>query len=415
MNKSIASPGVRPKQRMFQRGFTIIEALVALLIMTFGLLAASGMQMTLSSNADVSKQRTEAMRLAQEKMEYLRSYSQLTTATGVVSWAGLASGTDSNTTNATYSRTWSLGGSSSDTHRVVSVAVSWTDRSGESQSITLNSVISKTDPSDTGFLAFPLPENTTLKRVKDRSLDIPLPAIALTGDNAGKSAYNVGSNLAVIFDNYNGNVVKTCPFQVTTSTSSLSSCSTKTAVILAGYVKYRTCSNSNCNSYTDIATTGVDTTSITGNSESITCSYGDATNTSTGATIAGYKYYLCVIPLVDINSSWSGTLRVKGIATTSNYINCRYQYTSSSLSSNEKNVQPYSSVNSSLDNQNYYIATSTTTSNGNTTATCPTIAQSDPSLSTAQATAQAAASSFVLHQNCRSTNTTANKTANCPS
>lgn len=401
-----------------QRGFTIIEALIALLIMTFGLLAASGMQMTLSSNADVSKQRTEAMRLANEKVEYLRSFSQISTATSVVSWDGLSGGTDQTTTNASYSRTWSIGGSTSDAQRALSVAVSWTDRSGETQTVTLNSVISRTEPSDTGFLGFPLPENTTLKRVKDRSLDIPVPAIALTGDNAGKSAYVVGSNLSVIFDNYNGNVVKSCGFTITSTTADLTSCSTLTAVILAGYVKYRTCNNSSCNSYTDATTTGVNTSEITGNSSSITCSYGDATNNSTGATLAGYKYYLCVIPLADVNSSWSGTLKIAGIPKTSNNVSCRYEYSDTTLTSNQRNVQPYSTVSESLDNQNYYVGTSTTTNSSGpnkTVATCPTISQSDASLSNSQATAQSGVVSLTLHQNCRSTLSASELSTNCPS
>ena len=51
------------------RGVSLIEALVALAVMAFGLLGVVGMQSTLRVNADVSRQRAEAVRMAQEKME----------------------------------------------------------------------------------------------------------------------------------------------------------------------------------------------------------------------------------------------------------------------------------------------------------------------------------------------------------
>src|SRR5437899_474369 len=106
-----------------ERGFTLLEALIALLVMAFGMLALVGMQSMLSRNADAAKQRTEAMRLVQEKMECLRSFSQITTATAtttncdgalkVLAWNDLATtASDSSNpitstySNTSYSRSW---------------------------------------------------------------------------------------------------------------------------------------------------------------------------------------------------------------------------------------------------------------------------------------------------------------------
>ena len=70
------------------------------------------------------------------------------------------------------------------------------------------------------------------------------------------------------------------------------------------------------------------------------------------------------------------------------YTVCRFQYpTAPGLSANARNVQPYSNVNESIDNQNYVL---------NTAASCPTV--------------NGLAS--VTHQICRNSN--ASRTTDCP-
>ena len=95
----------RPSQ---QAGFTLLEALIALLVMSFGMMALAGMQLSLSRSGDVAKQRTEAVRLAQQQMEVLRSYAS------VAAWAALVGGWDTATTNTLYTRTWAIGGAITD-------------------------------------------------------------------------------------------------------------------------------------------------------------------------------------------------------------------------------------------------------------------------------------------------------------
>ena len=72
----------RPGLSRPSRGVSLIEALVALAVMSIGLLGVAGMQATLRSTADLSKQRSEAVRLAQEKLEDLRSFGTLVAHTG---------------------------------------------------------------------------------------------------------------------------------------------------------------------------------------------------------------------------------------------------------------------------------------------------------------------------------------------
>lgn len=198
-----------------QSGFTIIEALISLIIMGFGILSLSGMQLDLSRNADDAKQRTEAVRLAQEKIEYYRSYTgiaatligQGTVSGSALNWDALVNGSDTITTNAVYARSWTFGGANTDPMRNLTVGVVWTDRAGQTQTVTLSTVISKTDAADSGFLGFPLPENTNLKRPKNRNLNIPIPAIDIGN---GRSAVAFGGDKYVLFSNISGDVVQIC-------------------------------------------------------------------------------------------------------------------------------------------------------------------------------------------------------------
>src|SRR5262245_28401464 len=126
------------RNRRAARGFSLLEALVALIVMGFGMLALTSLQLSLSRNADVAKQRTEALRLAQDRMEALRSFTGL--SSGTVNWSGLVDGTETISsytvgtstvnTNTSYTIRWTLGGSSSDQMRAATVAVGWTDRAG---------------------------------------------------------------------------------------------------------------------------------------------------------------------------------------------------------------------------------------------------------------------------------------------
>lgn len=122
------------------------------------------------------------------------------------------------------------------------------------------------------------------------------------------------------------------------------------------------------------------------NNDDIVCKFGNAVNQTTNAAINGYKFYICIIPISDATSppnTWSGTLRVGGLPTNSNYYVCRFQYNNTDLDNNSRNIQPYSGVEKSLDGQNFYIMT------GANNAGC------------GEPTDPGNAITSVLHQNCR--------------
>jgi len=365
---------LRTKAR--QRGFTLIEALVALLIMAFSMLGLAGMQMAMSRNADLARQRSEATRLAQEKIEELRAFNSIETGADKVAWDSLASAPDEIATgsNVTFTRQVTMGGSSADAQRTIQVAVSWVDRAGETKNVTLNSYIAKTDPALSGALGFPLPGNGNIKRPKNRNLNIPISAKDL---GHGFSAVPLGL-FQIVFNNDSGYVVRKCSNAVT-SYEQLDTCDLFPAYIIAGYI-----SGSNS------AVTGLNFSGLTGTAShgAADCSFGTAVNQNTQANIAGYKYYLCVMQVAAAGDAWAGKVLLTGMASGSNYLVCRFQYAATNgLTDNQRNVQAYTNVRESLDQQNYYLTTS---------GSCPTVS----GLATTE------------HQRCTSSN--ANRATDCP-
>jgi hypothetical protein len=180
-------------------------------------------------------------------------------------------------------------------------------------------------------------------------------------------------------------------------------CTDVAGYIVAGYVGR--------NSSSLAWPTGVNTSGIsadTGSSATTLCLYGDATDQGTGAVITannGYKSYLCAIYRSPASPTfaWSGRMKLGGVSTTGSNIVCRYQYTQSSITSNEQNAQPYLNVNTSLDEQNYLMATSNSNSASSlvgSTTVCPA------------AMTVSGVSVGVVHQDCRLNNTA--RATECP-
>jgi type IV pilus modification protein PilV len=197
-----------------ERGFTLIEALVALLVLSFGLLAIASFQVTLARSADLAKQRSEATRLAQQKMESLRAYGQVGSDTSTPHKVNYTDDVVSSTapevtvSNATFNRTWTVTSNAAGTEKWINVQVAWTDRTGQPQSVQLFSVISKFDPRDIGTLATG-PGVPKVRRPKNRNINIPYPAVTLSGGTQSAFIPPPG-NIAYVFNNETGNIVQSC-------------------------------------------------------------------------------------------------------------------------------------------------------------------------------------------------------------
>ena len=81
--------------RSSQRGTTLLEGMVAFLVLSLGMLSVVRVQTQLRLNSDVARQRSEAVRLAQEDLEKMRAFSSIAIRAGANAYAGLATGASS--------------------------------------------------------------------------------------------------------------------------------------------------------------------------------------------------------------------------------------------------------------------------------------------------------------------------------
>ena len=154
-----------------QTGFSMIESLIALVIMSFGLIALVTFQVNLVGYGGLVKAKSVAVVMAQEKIEELRNmiietdYSGIAdTDTGVTACSELGYEAEAPVVrvNTSFVRCFKVTTTTEDlsdldnvvnAHKTISAIVSWTDRANTPQSIQLNSVIAWSDPHDSAYLA----------------------------------------------------------------------------------------------------------------------------------------------------------------------------------------------------------------------------------------------------------------------
>jgi type IV pilus assembly protein PilV len=118
------------------KGFSLVEVMIALLILAIALLALAGLMVTTTRNSSFGGHMTEASTFAQDRLEQLR----------VSPWAGVASGNDTiqGSTGITYTRTWTVTPNTNGDQRWVSITLTWTDPTKNSNhSMRLLSVIAQ--------------------------------------------------------------------------------------------------------------------------------------------------------------------------------------------------------------------------------------------------------------------------------
>jgi type IV pilus modification protein PilV len=177
---------MRKTRQRRNQGFTLMEILIALLIISIGLAALANLQGKLTRYSAVAKQRTLAMNLAEQQIETMQSFYTMggtgadacsTEQTGFDDLTDCTAGSTVNVGDLQFTLTWSVenytqgadGTTSayvaSGTHsrpdlKKVAVTVSWTDGQGAAQHAELTDVIDDTSIFNTGRVLARVDSNT---------------------------------------------------------------------------------------------------------------------------------------------------------------------------------------------------------------------------------------------------------------
>ena len=305
--------------RLRQRGVSLVEALVAMGVMAFGMLAVVGLQVTLRTNGDVSKQRAEAVRIAQQSIEDWRAFVAIEATPGVVDYEDLVSDGPTNVAgiNATYARTrtFTVWPGGSPPMKTLAVAITWDDRNGQPQTVQLNSVIAGIAPDLAGSLA--VPANGVAGRSRQgRNKTIPTLAKDLGNGTSAIKPPGAPDTVAWRFDNVTG-LITICSVDpaVAATTADLTAgnlvCGAQNALGVSGFVSYA------LTAVQPVEADARNPTSAPINSlvASITRTDGGLAATCYSQPILlprPYTRYNCAVPItvtvLDPNPSWSGAI-----------------------------------------------------------------------------------------------------------
>jgi Tfp pilus assembly protein PilV len=232
-----------------QRGGALLEALIAVLVMSLGVLSVTRLQTQLRLGADLARQRSEAVRFAQEEIESLRSFGSANATADTSSYDAIADDShlaDAGTGQAASTRyriVRTIDAVTIDGAKSATITAAWTDRTGVEQQATLHSVIARVDPAYTGALALVTHGGGRPGGALGRSVRIPVFAKDL-GD--GKSALKPvsGGRIAFVFSNTTGQLIGLCTGVASTLTTrdlapkDLDDCDTHVGYLLSGAIRY---------------------------------------------------------------------------------------------------------------------------------------------------------------------------------
>jgi len=125
-----------------EHGVTMIELLIAIALLSIGLLALFTLQSTAIQGNRDSKEATTAVFLAEKKIEELKNIPFINLTLGTTTDSSNPM-TGSGTPGGIYNRSWSVQSySGSANMKQITVTVSWT-QSGQNHSMVLDTLVSK--------------------------------------------------------------------------------------------------------------------------------------------------------------------------------------------------------------------------------------------------------------------------------
>lgn len=359
-----------------QLGIGLLEALIALLVLSLGMLAVSRLQNHLRLGSDTARQRAEAVRIGQEDIEALRAFPVLAASGAARSYAGITSATfnaDASTGHATptrYTVSRQIDAANALAAKTAALTVSWTDQAGGAQKIVLNSVIAAHDPAYAGALGI-APVGGHARGAASRSSRVPLNARDL-GNGSSVFKPTAISTIAFVLDNTSGRVTARCsgidPLTATRDIglAQLTNCTGISAHLLSGSVRFSQASPPDAARGNDNPLAFSVALGITGGSyASVPECSAEPIQTASGDRYVAY--HCVVLPLP--NGRWSGRSTIAPIGWTignaaADRKVCRYSADldgSGAIDRNEEHPTAYSGVDHTLANQNFLVIKSSET------------------------------------------------------
>ena len=352
-------------------GIALIEALVALAVMAFGMLAVAGVQVTLRQNADIAKQRSEAVRLAQEEIERWRAFTSITGAAGTITYGNLLQdlpGTAKAGSNAQFTVARRVDAPADLAYKMLRVDVSWVDRNGQDQNVRLSTAIHRVAPELAGTVSV-LGGASGLGNLNPA---IPPGSTLLTPTTSGfrPPQGGVGDAVAWVFNNTTGLITVCTTNALTTATlapGNIRDCSAGKSQLLSGYISFAT---------GPAAPTAAEAEVPPSASQAVTMQVFRTLPAVLAVSCFTeqfplYVSYYCAVP-VSVDLRWSGWSVVGGLASLTGANEplsfsaaelrvCRYtryqdnRTVASGTITNAEHPLDYAGVNGPLANQNFLI------------------------------------------------------------
>ncbi len=223
--------------RTQQTGVSLLEALFSLLVLSVGVAATGHLHRHLETHADIARQRSEAVRLAQEDLEAARLFGSpaATDARSVQDSAALR-------LNTTFELTRQIDTNEATAapFRSATVAVVWRARDGSTQQTVLASALTDQDPAFSGALTLIA---SAQAGAAGRSSAIP-PGVHIVDDRRSAFKPSPGATVAFVVDNASARVVEQCidvPAEVRSEdlkAEHLTHCTDFKALLLSGVVRF---------------------------------------------------------------------------------------------------------------------------------------------------------------------------------